>query len=702
MISLISLLVFSLSVFSAQEVSKIDCKATYDDLDIPHQNFTSEEDFYFCFGFHHGADRAWQMDYFRRVTEGKNAEIYGYAHLKNDLMMKLLDLPSEAQKIWKTFSENDKKKLQNYANGVNEGFKIGKNSFEFKDLNYSPENWLPEHSLQVLLLQSFDQTRRTFFRDYQEEQFKENWGNKTADLFNHNDIPWDDSIIKDGEYVKIQTSRNQPLDDSKNIVKLWENFPAIFGEESGSNNWVISKNNSKSGNAFLANDPHLDLKTPMFWYWIHLKSNDHQVLGASLPGVPIVASGTNGKVSWGLTNSYIKTAEALFLDKKESDEITSFWPLVWVRLGGIKLPFFFKRFEKLNNQFRILPLELNSDKKIILKWSGFNLSSEDIVPMFQYYKSLNVSELDNHLKRVGVPSWNFVFADVNGDIGYRVIGKAYKISGEKTWGMKTQSSAEMVKDSFLSENEMPHLLNPQRGHIYTANNRHWPKDAIHSGGRGYSHSFRGFRINEKINVEQDFNSIKDLQCDEQAVDARFLVPAILSKIDVKEFKTWNFDADIFSVAPALYRRFLDLSFSELKVDEYSFYRLLNSSLSQEVLSQLKNILDKAREEVSGRTWEHIHRLNFPHLSQNSSWAFSPEIHGVGDTHSVNPGTSKWSESELIYEQTAGASLRLIIEMKSPKPKIFVSMPGKNRNYDQKDHRDPWNSWRNCKYHEIKY
>jgi penicillin amidase len=85
------------------------CDGKYDDLNIIHLDTKSEKDFFYCFGYHHGKDRAWQMDFFKRVAEGRNAEVYGFSHLKSDLMMKLLDLKGHGKKIWEETPEDKKR-----------------------------------------------------------------------------------------------------------------------------------------------------------------------------------------------------------------------------------------------------------------------------------------------------------------------------------------------------------------------------------------------------------------------------------------------------------------------------------------------------------------------------------------------------------------------------------------------------------------
>src|SRR5690606_23419661 len=281
--------------------------------------------------------------------------LYGYTQIRSDIVMQLLDLKGKAQELWDNFPENEKSKLEEYAKGVNDGFEVGKDQKELKDLNAKLDPWTPVDSLSVLLLQSFDQTRKTFFKDYEEQKHLERWKDKAPTLFNEDGIPWASTILKEGEYEKSQSHTNVKTTSLQSFPTLKYPFPNLFGVESGSNNWVVAKSKSKTGNALFANDPHLDLKTPLFWYWLHLKTESNNLLGASLPGAPIVVSGTNGKVSWGLTNAYINTADAYFIENEDEVKFQKIRPVVWFKFGFLKLPFFFKSFLKVD-RYPILPL----------------------------------------------------------------------------------------------------------------------------------------------------------------------------------------------------------------------------------------------------------------------------------------------------------------------------------------------------------
>lgn len=51
----------------------------------------------------------------------------------------------------------------------------------------------------------------------------------------------------------------------------------------------------------IANDPHLGTSLPSVWQLMELAWDDKFLIGATVPGVPIVAIGRSKNVSWGIT-----------------------------------------------------------------------------------------------------------------------------------------------------------------------------------------------------------------------------------------------------------------------------------------------------------------------------------------------------------------------------------------------------------------
>jgi len=661
--------------------------------EIPSFEEKSESQFYYCLGMLHGRDRAFEMDFFRRSGEGRNAEALGFKHLKTDLQMRLLNLIPLRDRLWSELDQEIKNKLETYSRGVNHGFSLGQKSPEFVLNGIELRPWKPQDSILVLLLQSFDQTRKTFYRDYEEELRRESSRTNVKDLFDESKTPWYQPII---DPKKNKLDEKTVRHEIKTFFKATA-LETIFGEESGSNNWVVDAQHTQSKNALFANDPHLDLKTPMFWYWI----KTDQIFGATLPGVPVVVSGTNNHVAWGLTNSYLNTANAVEITDITSTDLITFYPRVDIKFWFFKIPFFFKSFEKLKTGEPVLPLDLPSKKRMVLEWSGYHLKGRDLEGLFQLKKVQRIIEADNILKTIQLPSWNFVFADQQGKIGYRTIGKVFKSTAD-LFGVQQKTLRQFYQPEFLKPDENPSLLNPTKGYIATANQPQWSTSYPLKFGGGHSLSFRAKRINQLLSSTKnhDLNSMKLIQCDTYATDAEYLLPLLLKIQSHDPLKKWDLRVHSESKEVGLYRRWIDLILEKENLDEVALYQsLLNPTQEMKKIVTLSFL--KAKQDTMGRKWSDILKVNFPHFSLDEKLNFSPLQSGVGDKQTINPGSARWNEDKKIYEQFSGASMRLVIEMSEP-IKVFFAMPGRNIHYQKgKNGFNPWESWAKCDYVELK-
>ena len=87
--------------------------------------------------------------------------------------------------------------------------------------------------------------------------------------------------------------------------------PALLDDEPfvGSNSWAVAGTHAADGAALLANDMHLGLRLPHVWYRARLivepgREAPRDLVGVTLPGLPMLIVGSNGRVAWGYTNSY--------------------------------------------------------------------------------------------------------------------------------------------------------------------------------------------------------------------------------------------------------------------------------------------------------------------------------------------------------------------------------------------------------------
>ena len=80
------------------------------------------------------------------------------------------------------------------------------------------------------------------------------------------------------------------------------------GDGIGSNSWAVAPEQSSTGAALLANDPHLGPAMPSVWYQVgvHCRALSaacpYDFSGMSFPGVPAVMAGHNRDAGWAVTN----------------------------------------------------------------------------------------------------------------------------------------------------------------------------------------------------------------------------------------------------------------------------------------------------------------------------------------------------------------------------------------------------------------
>ena len=64
---------------------------------VPHVEAAEREDLFFAQGYCHGQDRLWQMNFYRRVVEGRIAEMAGEEGLAVDKLMRTLGIRRTAE-----------------------------------------------------------------------------------------------------------------------------------------------------------------------------------------------------------------------------------------------------------------------------------------------------------------------------------------------------------------------------------------------------------------------------------------------------------------------------------------------------------------------------------------------------------------------------------------------------------------------------
>lgn len=80
-----------------------------------------------------------------------------------------------------------------------------------------------------------------------------------------------------------------------------------------SNNFVISGKHTKTSFPLLESDPHLPTSLPSVWTLNQIRwgkgAHEYSMIGATVPGVPLIGIGRSEKISWGQTTPRPDTSD---------------------------------------------------------------------------------------------------------------------------------------------------------------------------------------------------------------------------------------------------------------------------------------------------------------------------------------------------------------------------------------------------------
>ena len=278
----------------------------------------------------------------------------------------------------------------------------------------------------------------------------------------------------------------------------------------GSNNWVVSGAHTQSGKPLLANDPHLDHSVPSVWYMIHLKAPGLNVIGVSLPGLPLVIIGHNEKIAWGMTNTG-PDVQDLYAESFDSAAPSKYlhngaWVEAEVRDEVIKI--------RRKQDYRFI-VKVTRHGPIVAHPGG-----RDLALRWTALEPHALSALLNAVSKIGLaqnwelftaalcdytgPMQNFVYADRDGNIGYYAAAWV-PIRKQGTGAVPMPGSTDDYDwTGYIPFEDLPHSYNPASGMIATANGRVVPDDYPYFITSHWDAPFRTARIFQLLRAGKAF------------------------------------------------------------------------------------------------------------------------------------------------------------------------------------------------------
>jgi len=614
----------------------------FDDRLVPHIYAQNNQDAYYVQGFIHAKFRLWQMEFQTYVAAGRLCEILGMdsSALSKDRFFRRLGMVYAAENALKYMEQDEQMKqmLNAYTAGVNayiSNLKPSEIPFEYKLMDYKPELWTNLKTALFLKLMSYDLTGQD--NDILQSNGKTYFGyDDFMKIYPNVQDSLDPIVPKGTAFAPPSVNVKKPFNADSAYLLQRDEFtiprPNVPNPDNGSNNWAVDSSKTKSKRPILCNDPHLGLNLPSLWYEMQITTPEYSAYGATFPGSPAIIIGFNSNISWGVTNAGRDVKDYYELNFKDSTmkeyQFNTEWRKSEFRKEIIKFKgekdslveniaitdFGFVMYDK---QYQ----SSNNDKKYIaVRWTAHDPSNE-LLTFMKLNAAKNYNDYMTAISSYECPGQNFVFASKTGEIAITQQGKfVAKWQQQGDFVMKGVDES-FVWQGYIPFSENPHLHNPERGFVSSANQKATDTSYPYYLGRAANFPpYRGYIINRKLaqmnNITVD--DMKALQTDNYNLFAETARPILLKYIDESKLdndgkkylsllKKWNLNNEVNEKGATIFQLWWDSLDSEIYDDDYMLCRFklpprLYSSLADNLLHDsaykfIDNITTSKKETI---------------------------------------------------------------------------------------------------------
>jgi penicillin amidase len=733
-----------------------------DDLGVPQIYAQNEHDLFFAQGYVHAQDRLWQMEFNRRIGSGTLSAALGSATLETDRFLRTMGLRRAAEKDWALMGDETKALMQAYADGVNAFIEthqgLGELPLEFTLLGVEPASWTPLDTLAWGKVMAYDlggNYGMELFRARLIAEFGEEMAGQLVPPY-----PADGPVIIPPEARSYAWLRGLPAGGANPLA-------SILGEPRngfGSNNWVVHGSRTATGKPLLADDTHLGLDMPSIWYENGLHGGRFDVVGYSFPGAPMVIIGHNQTVAWGVTNLG-PDVQDLYIEQVDDPIHPSRYRFEgeWLDIATVQEvievkgeePVMLEVYETHHGPIMNAVLDLPATAApLALRWTAL-----DGTYLFRAVEGLDLAsnweEFRQALSYWDVPSQNFVYADVTGNIGYQSPGKI-PIRAEGHQGVVPVPgwTGEYEWQGYIPFEELPSVYNPATGFVATANNKVVPDDYPYHLGSDWAAPQRAQRITDLLAAD-DSITIEDMQRihgQTYSLPAEALLPRLLAAVGVPE-------NDLEEAALGALREwdlYMEADRPGATIYEVWYYFLIQNTLRDELGEEFMEdyiglddthipaMIDWAgraevawfddtttawfetREDIMRRSftdalqwlsqvlgddpseweWGRLHTKTFVHNPIGQSGIALLENLFNSDTFPARGGTmtvdAAWYSSEEFLAMGGGVSQRMVVNLADLDSSLFIHTTGQSAHLFHPHREDMIELWQEVEYGQLPF
>ena len=681
-----------------------------DEWGVPHIYAQDHYDTFFVQGFNAARDRLWQIDLWRKRGLGELSETFGETFAAQDEAARLFLYRGDMYAEWLAYGNDAKRIATAFTAGINAFVELTETQPEllppeFKLMSYKPARWQPSDIVRIrsngLWRNVTDEVWRAELACQgkldlaaQVKKLEPDW--KTA-------IPTglDPCVIPKDVLDKYRLAK-MPVSFTLPEVALQD----TFNESLGSNNWVVAPERTVTGRPILADDPHRSHSTPSLRYIAHLVGPGINVIGAGEPALPGISIGHNETIAFGLTIFRIDQEDLYVYEKKKDGylyrgHVTPF-NIVSEQLNIAGEP---SRTIKLKFTQHGPVVAETKDHAFVVRAAWLEPGMAPYFGSIEYMRASNFREFVGALNRWGAPSENQVYADVDGNIGYKPAGRFPK---RDNWDglMPVPGDGRYEWDGYFDMDVLPEEYNPERGFTGTANSMNLPQDYPidrYRVGFEWSPPWRYNRLWEILEKDESHSleGSADLQRDYLSVLAR----TVLNKLPELEnhsggnlLAEWDYRLEKESASAALwnmwYARHLNPGLSRFlnptgpnrrPLDSQTLIELLDLPAARTIAYQtLAQAYAETQvvlgEDDSAWQWGDLHQIKFKHpLLDVADPALREQM--VMPTYprggSSNTTNNTGYRDPNTFDVVTGASFRMVVDVGNWDAATATNAPGQS-------------------------
>ena len=681
-----------------------------DEWGVPHIYAQDHYDAFFVQGFNAARDRLWQIDLWRKRGLGELAETFGPQFAAQDEAARLFLYRGDMYAEWLAYGNDAKRIATAFTAGINAFVDLTEQHSEllapeFKLMNYAPARW---HASDIVRIRSNGLWRNVTDEVWraklacqgkldlaaQIKKLEPEWTTNVPEGLDPCVIP--EHVLEKYRLAKMPVSFSLPE------IALQDTFT----ESLGSNNWVVAPNRTTTGRPILADDPHRGHSTPSLRYIAHLVGPGINVIGAGEPALPGISIGHNETIAFGLTIFRIDQEDLYVYEKKKGgylyqNHITPFKVITETLnvAGGKPQPI-----ELKFTQHGPVIAE-TKEHAFVVRAAWLEPGMAPYFGSIEYMRAKNFREFVGALNRWGAPSENQVYADIDGNIGYKPAGRFPK---RDNWDglMPVPGDGQYEWDGYFDMDVLPEEYNPERGFTGTANSMNLPTDYPidrYRVGFEWSPPWRYNRLWEILenDDQHSLNASAELQRDYLSVLARSVLnklPNLADHAGGELLSTWDYRLEKESAAAALwniwYARHLNPGLSQYIDPEGANRRQLDSQTLIELLDQpdaqavayltLTQAYHETQTALGNNAdkwqWGDLHQIKFKHpllhiadASLREQMSIPPYPRGGNANTTNNTGY----RDPNTFDVVTGASFRMVVDVGNWDATTATNAPGQS-------------------------